>query len=877
MRLAAVPACALALAAISAGSAAVAQDEPPPKPQEEPLPPPLEPPKDPTSTTPVELPDPASPGFVGFAMGDYSEGVDVGNERVIAASGSVSAPLWVKLPGFELRCESMVIWGNRDRLIDAVDRRREVLAEAKPETILGPLVHAVYAEGGVYVRMNKQTIRAERVFLDFVSGKAFMVKAVMTAEVEGRRGDRPLPLTVRAETIRATTRNTYRAENAEITTCNYADPHFEFHTGAVEVDYRDSWATFETDWFPTVRADTVLGDDMPIFVLPKLGGNSGLVNTPIQSVSFSQSSRMGTSVLTTWGGDVRRGDGSKWGEWKVHADHRSARGPGLGADVSHEGSALRPGGPRDEMEFSGYWQRDDESTDSFSDRAFDGGTDPDTNRRDRGFSHFFGRWFVKDPWASESGSDWRVDTEVSYYSDRGYFAEYDRKKAESEKQQETYLHARKTWGNQGVSLFASYRLNDEASYLDKAPTDLYRTNFENQTQYGPSATYHLVNHPLLRFEDTGFAPLNLSVQASAANVKRREDDRLADRRLSAFDWSGEWVRRGDLETRFTTPFSICDLHVSPAFGGSFLAVDDANGWDRQSNGSNSRLSGFYGVRADTQAWRTWPDVLCPLLDLDGLRHVASLDGQYFDRFAVSDDPLSFQSNDPVDELAEQRIGSVRVRNRLQTKRDDEVIDWLDVESRFLYFFDEAPAVPRDLLGVREDFAQPLQNLDFAGEAKYTTTTRDGSAFWQHRARLQFLRRLWLVGEADYDMDHGAFESSAAGVRWAATDVATFYVGRRTIHGDSTIWTERLDYRLSNRWGVTAQYQADTKEDEGLRTTFSLYRRAHDYTIAVEYDADSQGDDRAVWFAIYPNAWVGSRTDPFSQRRPLDYDAMKWYR
>ena len=48
-------------------------------------------------------------------------------------------------------------------------------------------------------------------------------------------------------------------------------------------------------------------------------------------------------------------------------------------------------------------------------------------------------------------------------------------------------------------------------------------------------------------------------------------------------------------------------------------------------------------------------------------------------------------------------------------------------------------------------------------------------------------------------------------------------------------------------------------------------------LSSQLDADSQGDDRAVWFAVYPNAWVGARTDPFSQRRPLDYDAMKWYR
>ena len=57
----------------------------------------------------------------------------------------------------------------------------------------------------------------------------------------------------------------------------------------------------------------------------------------------------------------------------------------------------------------------------------------------------------------------------------------------------------------------------------------------------------------------------------------------------------------------------------------------------------------------------------------------------------------------------------------------------------------------------------------------------------------------------------------------------------------------------------------------------LFRRAHDYTLALEFKADSQNNDRRVSLAIYPNDWLGQKDDPFSKRRPLDYEAMKWYR
>ena len=902
MRLPSLTAGVLAVAAFGAGSAARAQDEPPPpppgeeqeetpqeRPQEEPPPPPPaerpqeEPPPPPPppgsdeKPPPVPADDATDPDFHGFSMGDFFEQVEVGDERVVAAAGTERHPLLVRLRGFEVRCEGLVLWGDRDRVLEAIERRRATLTESDPDALLGPVIHALYAEGAVRVRMHDHEIRADRVFLDFQRGQAFLVRATLSGMLEGPRGRR-LPLSLRADVVRATARSRYRAEDARITTCPYSDPHYEFKADWIEVEYRGVSSSFETSWWPTVRADTVLGNDTPVLVMPKLGGESWLTSMPIQGVAFARGSRMGTSTLVTWGGDFQRGDGSKWGDWQLHTDYRSKRGPGAGVELSHEALPAKPGGRRDELDVDGYWQRDAEEFDQFSDRNFDGGLAPEEDRRNRGFGHLFHRWYVEnDTMTSLMGDGWRVDTEASWFSDRGYFAEYDRSKAETDKQQETFVQGRKTWGNEGVSLLGSYRLTDEAAYLNRMPTDLVTTDFAVQTDYLPSITYHMIGQPIVSAKTTGAFPVVMSTQASLANLERRYDERLASRIEADTGWTSEQVQRGDLETRFNVPFSLWDVHVNPAFGGSLYGVSEANGFASDDDGSDVRYAGFYGVRADTQAWKAFPGARSAFLDVDGMRHVVSLDAQYFNRFKVSDASESYQSNDLVDVLAEQRTGSVRVRNRLQTKRDGETVDWLDVESRFLYFFDETEAQYPGLFGVREDFASPLQLLDFPGESKYTRFERDGSAFWQHRGRMQVVRNVWLVGEADYDMQANAMETSAAGVRWFADKRASFYVGRRTIHSDSVVWTERLDYRLSNRWGVEVEYQSDSKSGRGLRAGASLYRRAHDYTIAIEVSSDKQGGDTSIGLAIYPNDWLGSRNDPFSLRRPLDHDALKWYR
>ena len=242
---------------------------------------------------------------------------------------------------------------------------------------------------------------------------------------------------------------------------------------------------------------------------------------------------------------------------------------------------------------------------------------------------------------------------------------------------------------------------------------------------------------------------------------------------------------------------------------------------------------------------------------------------------MSEPEGTFQTNDLIDELPELSVATVRLRNRLQTKREGEVVDWIDYELRFVELLEDYDTAG-PLLGLREDLPQPLQRVGLPGEDKYAAR-ESGATYHQHRARWAILPRVWLVGEGDYDMQAEDWETTAGGVRWFLDDDLSLYAGRRTIVDDSRIWTLRADVRLTNKWVLSVQQQENTRSDRRFDTKVTLYRRAHDFTIALEVESDNQLDESSIALALYPNHWLGDRGDPLARRRDLDYEALRWYR
>lgn len=833
--------------------------------------------------------DPIESDGSGVLVGDTSAMRVVGDEMVFYAVGGQRQPVWLRIAGLEVRADALVIWGDRETLQNALTDRAKPDTGTSGEAVLGPVLHALYAEGDVYLKRDNHTVRARQVLVDFAANRAYMVDAELRALL-GRGPDQvPIPLTVRADAIRGVAKDRFLAEDPSFTSCTYAHPHLEFTTDRLEIELHDDHVWFETGWWPAVRVDTAFGRSTPILVLPKLGGR-GFGLRPLQDVSIGSSSRFGTELRVTWGGDVPGGEDDKpWGAWTVHTDWLTERGAGLGVDLDMESRGDARGGVPDEFEVRSMVQADTERRDDFSDRPYDG-LPGRGEARDRARFHLWFRTSQADE-ADRRGrydSGWRATGELSRDSDRGYLPEYFRDETLVEKQQETFIQFRRTFGNEGVSFLASRRLNDDA-VASLRGADPWITDYQNQTDVLPGFTYHMIDEPLLPGDGRDLPPLLLSLQAGVARIERDYDDVLARRIRGGTapflrryaGWHGEPVFRGDAEARLSAPFSLGPVHLVPAVGGSFYGTDDANGFEEArrtgDTGSETRTAAFAAFRAGVEFHRTL-DAESQTLDVHGLRHVVSLDAQWFDRFHAGTRPLTFQSNDQIDELDEVEIASFRMRQRLQTHRDGEVVDLIDGETRYLTFLDESGALRARPFGLREDFAQPLQRLDFPGEDKYRSKARDGAAFLQQRLRVQALANLWLIGEGDKDLDSHEWETSAAGVRWAVDDRFSVYLGRRSIRHDAIIWTLRGDYRFSDRWGFSTQYQENTSSNRGLHSTIGIFRRAHDYTLAVEFSSDRLLSESSIALAVYPNDWLsGNRRDPFTDRRPMDFEALRWYR
>ena len=128
-----------------------------------------------------------------------------------------------------------------------------------------------------------------------------------------------------------------------------------------------------------------------------------------------------------------------------------------------------------------------------------------------------------------------------------------------------------------------------------------------------------------------------------------------------------------------------------------------------------------GAEASFKLSRVWENVQSRRLGLDGLRHIAQPFANFsyvggdntdpaeilqFDRYQPSTRlrPIDFPQFTSIDSIDEWTIARVGMRNRLQTRRDDETINWMELET----YFDWNINNPYD----RGNFSNVYNNLRF---------------------------------------------------------------------------------------------------------------------------------------------------------------------
>ncbi|MBN2492686.1 MAG: LPS assembly protein LptD [Planctomycetes bacterium] len=646
-------------------------------------------------------------------------------------------------------------------------------------------VQAIYAEGDVYLDLDGQVLRAERLFFDTVLQQVVLVDGFASGVLRQGPGRPAIPFHVRAEELRLELerpaedrgpdprpRARFRARGCAASSCDFGIPHYHIHASDIRIDpYEDDHVTVAL----SSATLNVLG--LPVFYLPYLWGRSSLLEYfPLRSVSAGSSRRFGTFVYTEWGDDIRMRDADgrrrKWGSWRLHLDNRNRRGPAAGLDLDYRTENYHGA-------VTGYYTRD-EGTDLAGGTAFD----PPDN--DRGYFRSFHRQRLP--------GDVQLDVETAWIRDRNFLHEYFEDEARTGKIQENYARLSRDWDNATFRLLVRPRGND----------------FFTQAEHLPQFTAALYSQPLV---PGGFLATNLylDAEAEATHARLRFDE--------ASNWPDLNGDRAGMAAAFELPLRVGPLHLAPFFSGSYtgyratrkpseippVEVDEPDG----------RHTWTAGLRAHMQFWKVYRGAL---LGMD-LRHLIEPQLLYTNTFDTSLEPAAIIPLDDTAPPAEFEAITVRLQNRLQVKPGRDVLDVLQFNLENVFY----PEKDRDNMG---HTAGSLFADLRAGVAPFLLLA-DGRYDWN---------------EHDLLLGNVGILSALGPLPGIARSHAALYVGHRFARRISDVFTVNLRAGLGDKWSVATFFQYDYRGDRVLNQRYVLGRSFHRFRLEMEfYDDGGSGD------------------------------------
>jgi len=718
--------------------------------------------------SPVErLGEPPGPVTIRYrpvdADGYRLEPVEKPGETLVVIRGGIE----ILFGDYSMRARNMVIW------IPAGAGGRGEETEIKD--------FQVYAEGDVSFRTPPARLDAGRVFFDYGAERAMLVKA----EVHTRLEDAGVPLVMRADEVRVFSDRRFVARDAYVTTCEFGLPHYRLESEEVYLTAAPG-AEGAPSALLVARGNRFYLSDMPVLWLPNVARDVKRTQTPLRRFEVGDSNAFGVYTKTEWdlwdilaGGSAESVSArvSKWSDLTALADYYDDRGPAGGLEFEYRredvaGYAL------------GYYV-DDRGTDT-------SGFHPSDEDR----------WRLR--WRQRAFIDGlQVDTELSDISDRGFLAEYFEREAKEDKEQESYVYAKKTWESAQGSLLYRARLND----------------FQTQTEYLPEARFDVVRFPLADGRIL-YASTN-----RAGNVRFRPDKDLPlpSSRTGRFDTLHEMEVPMRLGSGFNfSPFAT----ARGTWYGDDAAGDEA-----------TRYAASWGAKFSfPPLWRVY-EVENPTLDVHRLRHIAVLDVTYEDVYDATKTPGELLQFDEVDTVDTRKAATVRLKQRLQTRRPpvepgepDRTVDLASLEAEADFF--------------------PEPRRDNSGE-----NWSDLRLF----ARTNLTDDVSLLADGDYDTYSGKFDKAGVWLRTDHSPRTTWGVGSRYLRAaSSSTLIARLDHRITELWGIMLFGQYDLDENQAVDETFVLRRKMHRFVLEIAVDYDRGRDDTSVGLRIYPAGMAGTR-------------------
>ncbi len=654
-------------------------------------------------------------------------------------------------------------------------------------------VRAIYAEGDILFTSGSEVVRTERLVFDLPTRRliAFDGQLKSVSEIERRGVRKQIPLFMRAAIIRQTG-DTIAAERGFVSNCGYGADVFHVRAEEVEVELANELTDGPDDeTVYRLKRGVASSWGIPFFYVPSFegtaGGPSGFY---FKRARAGHSSQFGAYLETEWGDDIKigeKGDRTKIGDWTVHIDPLEKRGVGLGLDLAYK-AATGYGN------FLSYYIHD------HADEDRKGRTiDPDTGQRtripidnaDRARFRLQYRHFL--PWDVEG------TFEYSWISDPNFLREYYEREFKQGKEQETVAYFKKVVGNNAFTLLQRNRVND----------------FQEQTEYLPQAEHRLIEQPVLPELVLG-TNLYYSTRSVLGNIRQRPSSEGPP--LTDVDRTR--ITRFDTTHRVSSPFTMGPAVLRPFFEAGAASFSET----RAEEGPTNRFTAAFGASLATQIHRTF-DVENRLLGIDGLRHIANPIVTYTNRYANTVGSTELIPHDEIEDLDKVEFVRFQLRNRLQTKRRDQVVDFIDFDSAINIFPDEE----RD--NVNRTWGD-LENDLFIRVNRHTT----------------------LFFESEWDFRDDDFEVLNTGISTRPLEGLIFRVSYREFQQRQRFITGLIGITLNEKWSAQFFERYDFEREQNQDFGIVFARKGCGWVTEWSITHDGGDNDTRISLNITPSAF-----------------------
>jgi LPS-assembly protein len=560
------------------------------------------------------------------------------------------------------------------------------------------------------------------------------------------------------------TNHVLNATNAFITGDDFSEPAYKIRARRIKI-------------IPGKRIEayhaTILLNDVPVFYFPYFSRNLG---QRANNFTFMPGYRsyFGPFLLSsyTWFLNDKL-DG------QVHVDYREKRGAAGGPDFNFHLGRWGDGSIR-----YYYLKDEDAGTNVFAQHL------PENRQR-----VYFA--YQATPW-----TNFNVKAMTRWQSDSDIVKTFFESEYREDPQPSTFVEVNKFWQNFSLDVLTQPRVDDFYETVERLP-DVRLTGFRQQL---------------------GVTPVYYESESSLGYYRRL----FAETNMFASGFNYE-ASRADTYHQLVLPETFFGwLNVTPRVGGRFTYYGESDGPGATTEELHRWVFNT-GGEVSFKASRVWPGVECKSLDLDGVRHIIepSVNYVYVPRPNQTPDqlpafdyelpslrllPIEFPEYNSIDSIDSQNVLRFGLNNKLQTKRDGKVEDFLKWE-----LMTDWRLRPRTN---QETFADLYSDLTFKP-------------------------RSWIALESQtrYDLSGGQWRMLLHTLTFTPNNVWSWTVGHFYLRDDlsasptalgegNNLITSSMFYRLNENWGFRATHNFDARSGRMEEQYYTVYRDFRSWTAAI---------------------------------------------